>query len=386
MRKGNHNNNDFSFGEFFQSIYNNLLNLIQKNPQKNNNELIKKFNESFNDYYSNYRIKINFHVDEPSTAKIGLINLLNDCYIVTFLQILFHTPNFLKNLKELNSKKEKEIINYLIKVSEYPFNEKYFCELKQLFGLINPNYAKPWPNDSQEFGVSLIGYLISGNEDHLYEDDEQIYNFNEENNFIIEKKMAFQKYISTYYKKVNEIEKLFLFHQINIIYRENSHKTNISSNLHLELTLRKFMNYITIENLIDAKYNSQFDNINPKLNQIITKRKMISLPEILIITINRVLLNQDINNTKIIFNNILDLRNYIDYDLFNVHNKKTIYHLYAINECVHTHSSSHYICHIKLENKWFLFDDDKKVEEESNLGFKGLESSFVVGLFYIREI
>ena len=267
MRKG-YNSNDFSlggFGGFFQSIYNNILNLIKKNPQKNNNELIMKFNESFNDYYSNYKHKINYYVDNPYIAKIGLINLLNDCYIVSFLQILFHTPNFLKTLKKMNMIKEREIINSLIKVSEYPFNEKYFCELKQLFGLINPNYANPWSNDSQEFGISLIGYLISGNEEQLYDDDdEQINNFKKESDFIVAKKMAFEKYISTYYKKDNEIEKIFLFHQIDIIYREKDHKPSISSKLHLELNLLKFMDYITIENLIDDKYNSKFDNINPK--------------------------------------------------------------------------------------------------------------------------
>jgi ubiquitin C-terminal hydrolase len=73
--------------------------------------------------------------------------------------------------------------------------------------------------------------------------------------------------------------------------------------------------------------------------------------------------------------------------LFNDDNKKTIYHLYAINECVHSKISSHYICHIKLENKWFLFDDDKRVEEESELDdAKSMKSSSVVGLFYKREI
>jgi len=305
--------------------------------------------------------------------------------MITFLQILFHTPNFLKTLKQFNKNEEKEIINYLIKVSEYPFNVQYFYELKQLFGLINQDYAKPWSNDSQEFGINLIDYLSSETEETIDEDNKQIINSNKENNFIIAKKIALENYISTYQKKVNEIEKLFLFNQIDILYHENFKKPKISSNLQSELTLQKFINYITIENLIENKYKDNNDNPNPKHNQIFTKSKIISLPEILIVSINRALYNQNINNTKIIFKNILDLRNYIDYDLFNDHNKKTIYHLYAINECIHSKRSSHYICHIKLEKKWFLFDDDI-VEEEINLDNESLQSSSVVGLFYKREI
>ena len=75
---------------FFQSIYRYLVNLIKKNPQKNDYELNKKLNDSINYYSSYYQNEINYHVENPSTSKNGLINLLNDCYIISFLQILFH--------------------------------------------------------------------------------------------------------------------------------------------------------------------------------------------------------------------------------------------------------------------------------------------------------
>ena len=313
---------------------------------------------------------------------MGLINLLNDCYIVTFLQILFHTPNFLKVIRKYNTGKEESIINYLILVSEYPFNAQYFYELKQLLGLINPEYAKPWSNDSQEFGIDLINYMISETKGPVYENNNEI-NIGEEKekDFINVKKKILDNYISTYQNKVNDLEKLFVFNQLDIFCGENFKNPIVFSNLHLELSLQKFMNYIKIENLIEEKYKN--DNINP--NQIIIKSKIVSLPEILIVTINRVLSNKNINNSRVMFNGILDLKNYIDYDLFNDNNKKTTYHLYAINECIHDSRTSHYICYIKIENKWFIFDDDRRVEE-FYVNSENLSSPSVVGLFYKRDI
>ena len=371
---------------FFKSIYKYLVDLIKRNPSQRNNDVQKKLNESIN-YYSNYyQNDINFYVENFSISKIGLINLLNDCYIISFLQILFHTPNFLDILKKYSYGKEETIINYLVKVSEYPFNVKYFYNLKQLLGMINPDYSKPWPNDSQEFGIDLINYFCSEIQtikEPFSEDINSIHDLSAEMDFINLKKMVLKNYISTYQKNINEIEKLFLFNQIDIIYRENNQKPRITSNLHLELTLQKYLEHIDIENLIEQKYKKDNNNDIQKSNQMIIKSKIINLPEILIISINRVLNNEKINNTKLLFKESLDLKNYIDYDLFQDNNKKTSYHLYAINECVHSSRFSHYKCYIKLDNKWFIFDDDKSVEEFYG-SFK--YSPFIVGLFYKRDI
>lgn len=377
-------NNNSSNSGFFQTIYNYLLNLIQRNPQKDSNEAIIKLNQSIGLYEKYYSEKINIHIDNPSICKTGIINLLNDCYIVTFLQILFHTPKFLDYIRKYNDDKKETIFNYLIFVSEYPFNVQYFYNLKQLLGTINPEYSKPYSNDSQEFGIDLINYLISEIKGPINDYDEQLINESEgeEKDFILVKKQIFDSYISSYHKKINDLEKLFLFYQVDIFYGKNFKNPSISSNLHMELTLQKYKDY-TIESLIDDKYKTG-DN-DPINNQIIIKSKIVKLPEILIITINRVLNNQNINNSKIIFNGSLDLKNYIDYDLFQDNNKKTTYHLYAINECVHTRIISHYICHIKIENKWFIFDDDKITEEPSSSFVENINSPYVVGLFYKRD-
>ena len=149
----------------------------------------------------------------------------------------------------------------------------------------------------------------------------------------------------------------------------------------MELTLQKGKSYIHINELIDNKYNIEVNNYNP--NNIYIKSKLISLPKILIISINRALNNERINDAKIIFEDILDLKNNIDYDLFNENDKKTTYNLYAFNECIHTKKYSHNICNIKINNKWFLFDDNiKAVEKHYN---SNIISNSIVGLFYIRD-
>lgn len=374
------NNNQITSQEnFFQKIYRIFSNLLRSNPQVNDRDLNSKLNETFNYYSSYYKNEVNYHVQDPFNSKTGLINLLNDCYMITFLQILFHTPNFINILRSYN-KNGDEIIDNLISVSEYPFNAGYFYKLKQSLGAINPEYSKPMSNDSQEFGIDLINYLISVTKEPIYENNNEIDN-KENIDFIQLKKIVYEKYISTYQKKVNELEKLFLWNQIDIFCGQNFKNPTVSSNLHLELTLQKNQDCVELEKLIENKYSS--DNSKISQNQIVINSKIASLPEILIISINRVLNNNRyINTTRLLFKETLDLKKYIDFDLFEDENEKTTYQLYAVNECFHNYRTSHYKCYIKLENKWFIFDDDKRVEEfRSHFHY----SPFIVGIFYRRD-
>lgn len=373
---------NYSTEGFFRKIYRYIINLIQKNPQIYNKDTNKKIQDSFNYYASYYQEEFNYHVKEPLTSKTGIINLLNDCYIISFLQILFHTPNFIDILKLHNIKKQGEdIIYYLIMVSEYPFNAEIFYNFKQLLGLINPDYAKPWPNDSQEFGIDLIAYLISETKMEIYKNNINFeFNSNNDIDFINSKKKIYENFVSSYQKDINEIEKLFLFNEIDTFCGEKNRPPKISSNLHMELIFNKYEDYVNLETLLQNKYNKDKTKLGQNQNIII--RKIINLPEILIISIYRKLSNERINTTRLLFKDTLDLKEYIDFELFEDSNKRTTYKLYAINECVKTERNSHYICYIRLQNQWFIFDDDKKVKEINGL-FQA--SPFIVGLFYQRD-
>lgn len=381
------NNSNNNIKTFFTNIYYSIKKCLNSNSYSNNRELGDKFSEAFNEYKMKYSERINFHIKEPYNEKFGLINLLNDCYIISFLQILFHTPHFLETLKKLDISKNENIVKYLLLVSEYPFNAEHFLKLKQLLGIINPEYSKAYSNDSQEFGIDLINYLISETNKSFEESYEIMSDFRDEDINVI-KKNAFNQF-NNIRKELTGLEELFLFNQVDIYCKVNGRKAQISSNLYIELTLQKTnSDLVVIEDLLNDKYNMNNSELKP--NQIIIKSKLISLPKILIISINRVLNNEKINNIQIEFEEILELQKnkHIDCDLFDDKNKKTTYHLYAINECIHSRGFnryySHYICYIKIKNEWFQFDDSK-IPEKKNLKGK-MKSGSVVGLFYIREL
>ena len=384
----NKKSNNNKFIDFCKCIKNfDIFNFIKlkKNDKicpNQNKDLENKYEESFKYYCELYKNNINDHIENPeNNTTIGLINLLNDCYIITFLQILFHTPNFLNILKKYNYNKGETIINYLILVSEYRFNVNYVYKLKKLFGDINLEYSKPYSNDSQEFGIDLINYLISQLNRPIDDNYIEVQFCNDEE-LIDMKKKVYKNFISIYQKNINEIENLFLFNQIDIFCKSNNKKPKIFANLHIELTLQKMNNNIKIEELLENKYNYNFDNININSNQIIIKSKLANLPNILIISINRALNNEALNNSYIIFEERLDLKQYIDNDLYINQNNITTYRLYAINECFHSFSISHYKCSINIKNKWYIFDDNNIVKEISHIN---KNSNTIVGLFYIRD-
>lgn len=373
---------------FFNYLYSYFKKLIKSENKGNFNDkklLEIKFNESFNYYKENYKNKINYYIENPENSLDGLINLLNDCYIISFLQILFHIPNFIKILEQINkSNPNKEnIINSLILVSHFPFNVDYFYKFKQLLGEINLEYSKPWANDSQEFGIDLINYILSKASNHPIEEKEYESKYCNDEELIQIKKNIYDNCIDNYQKNKNIIEELFLFYQIDVFCTSEYKKPKISENLNIELIFPSVRNVnIRIENLLDYKYNCGTNENQIASNQIIIKSKLASLPNILIISINRCLVNQCLNNTEVIYDETLNLEKYIDTDLVNIKSIKTKYNLFAINECIHSNIISHYICKIKINNKWYIFDDEKKVR---NLYSINKRSNSVVGLFYIKE-
>lgn len=371
-KKGDNNNKYFSsnfISEKFSQFCNYILN---KKEYENEGKL----------HYYKSQPYYNMHVNNPYKEKNGIINLENNCYIISFLQILFHTKDFFKILKKY---KNNEIINNLIDVSEHPYNIDIFNRFKQSLSTINPQYSNSKSNDSQEFGLELINYIVS------YLNGFKIYNIDNEEeeddknlpfDLLKAKKNAINKYNLVHSKK-NEIEDLFLFCQTQILLSPSINNVQIFQNLNIELTINNKMNhYIKLEDFLSYNYNSA--NINKiEKNKVINKKQLINLPKILIISINRVLINQRIFNNEIIFKDTLDMKNYIDNDLFSDVDKNTNFNLYAINYCYHYRNIGHNFCSIKIENNWYLFDDEKPIKE---IDIQKLnKSEFVVGLFYVRE-
>jgi ubiquitin C-terminal hydrolase len=71
----------------------------RKNNRKNNRNNDIHNTKRIN-YSSKYQFINNNKLDDNKYNLKGYENIGNSCYINSFLQILWHTPNFTKNLKK----------------------------------------------------------------------------------------------------------------------------------------------------------------------------------------------------------------------------------------------------------------------------------------------
>ena len=143
----------------------------------------------------------------------------------------------------------------------------------------------------------------------------------------------------------------------------------------------KFFLFIETIKLI---WDSWFSNCSTQEIENSSKceiRQLASLPNILIITINRAILGKKFFRNKLKFSENLNLNNFLDKIIFK-DNSEGKYKLYAVNECTSLFiNDGHYKSYIKSEdNNWYIFDDetvDLKMPDFS-------ENRYVVGLYYIK--
>jgi hypothetical protein len=303
-------------------------------------------------------------------------------------------------------------------------------------GEIDEDFRKNIQKDSQYFGITLINEIISLLKNDACVDDNN--NSNEESKeqisiFDIGKKKnkIFQEYIKKYYNKQNEtfVEEMFQFHESKVKIDRNQlsndfklKKIDFETFLSVDLVFPYDMakKKYNIDDLLSHKYsstlsslrkepqmikkskfdkfmdsakyymknlfddnNSSIDNRddyreNKNINKDFIIRKLYSLPNILILTINRVVLGKPLNNSKVVISEKLDLKDYLDENIYEVN---TTYSLYGINECYkYKEKFGHNYSYVKIGNTWYYLDDLKILELEPNF-----ESENVIGLFYIRD-
>ena len=83
------------------------------------------------------------------------------------------------------------------------------------------------------------------------------------------------------------------------------------------------------------------------------------------------------NNSKVQFEETLDMRNYIDEEIFD--GKSTFYRLWGIVCHKGNLNGGHYYCFVKINGKWICFDDVNVNEKDPDFN-----SSEVYSLFYTR--
>lgn len=169
----------------------------------------------------------------------------------------------------------------------------------------------------------------------------------------ISKILKFSNFIEKFYKKEDEIEKLFQF--VEVSSGISSNIDNFSINLHIELNFPKVKENISLKDWLSYKYNKNL--------------KILDLPKILIISLNWGIIGQKLIKTNICFNEILILESYIDKTLNNKQPLK--YNLYTINERYgQSKNQDYYIYYIKMNNyskinnnvkmnnyRWYSFSD-----------------------------
>jgi len=132
-------------------------------------------------------------------------------------------------------------------------------------------------------------------------------------------------------------------------------------------------------NLIDINKNILSNNFS-EIKLLKSLSKILSLPNILIISFDRRIEGKDLISSYVSFNEKLEMKNYIDKDLYNI-NFGTIYQLFAINiRQGSTVYSGHCYSYVKIENKWVCFNDTSAHYENPKYCLNS-----VVGLYYIKD-
>ena len=131
--------------------------------------------------------------------------------------------------------------------------------------------------------------------------------------------------------------------------------------------------------LVDNNKNILSNNFS-EIKLLKSLSKIVSLPNILIISFDRGIEGKDLISSYVSFNEKLEMKNYIDKDLYNI-NFGTIYQLFAINiRQGSTVYSGHCYSYVKIENKWVCFNDRYVHYENPKYCLNS-----VVGLYYIKD-
>ncbi len=435
--------------------FNNLKKIFNREEEKDDIQLsiIPRFNTfgtynycpSISSVNNNFLYLLNpkkpLQKDENYVKLFGIKNIGYSCYINSFLQILLRTPFFYKNLQKVNNSEKIALIKCLIDLINNSQKGQIIKKIKILMSNIDETYEMQAQNDSQDFGINLINYLIillkgENSFDDEKDNDDIILNENIPI-FDIEKykNSLFKEYLDKYYKKENEIfiEKMFQFHESKLLLEVNDDEQKIydakkiyfETSISIDLNFQK-ENIFVLKDLLLNRY-PEFHNFykgfseleKDEINWEVIKekiykmyrdfmefcfsnyqealeldedgnnirkgkksfcfRRLASLPNVLILSINRAFVGKSLNNSCLYFDETLDLKDFIDEDICK--DEDTTYSLYAINECKGLIKNfGHYYSYVKINNKWFKFDDETIYEEKPKFF-----SKYVVGLYYIKN-
>ena len=325
------------------------------------------------------------------TNQIGFKNLGNTCFMNTCLQNLIHSEYFIVQLFE-----NKNLINSKTKISQRLFdmcNELIECkrniyspdDIKNSFELKHATFRSYTQQDTQEFCRIILEDI---NKELNRAKNPEPYKELKFDNDKIKCNNEFDKIFKN--REDSLIIDTFYGQLINIFKCDCDYETfSFEKILDLPLLLGKDENNTSVKELLDdyfrdetIKFETKCEGCH-KIKEHVKKVRISKPPNILILSLQRVIGRTGKKNNKgINFSDELDLSKYIDHDCFNEKDGITKYSLYAIGNHTGTLSFGHYYSYIKINGKWFEFNDSSV----SSLSYDiEKPSKTVYVLFYTRK-
>ena len=303
----------------------------------------------------NINIRININKNEANNLRIdyykydiainGFENLGNTCYLNSFLQILLHCPYFIEVLKKENiSQRNVPLSYYLIKLSE-TYKKEYLEEIRKLMEEYYNSFKLNGQYDSQNFGIKLIDKIIK--------------------DIKLDDRSSISSRASTMITLDNIIKEEVLLEKLFDVIRSNKnlHSPGFDIIIGIHLSIPDNKKSCKLEDLLEHKFK---------------ENKILKLPKILIITIDRAILGKEYDTREIKFPYELNTKKYT----IQEKGKTKKFFLFALNKkSGKNRYEGHYFCNIKIKDYWYLFNDlnvikNKKPEKSSG---------DVVGLFYCQK-
>ena len=355
-----------------------LKNLLNNNNKNENKFKNKNDGNKLSIETSEKKLLSSFLGKEKEESIFGLKNIGLTCYMNSFLQLLFHCPKFLTELKKFESEAiYKDIIRKLINIAKNPENESNLYIFKNSLKNIAKKYSEFIQNDSQIFGIDLINGIIAEiKNEKSYCTTESISETNHSSE--INPQEEYKYFLAKYQNDLISLEKIFLINEYRIYTKNYNNEIRFDSSLNINLTIPnkdiELFNHkkFSLKELLDYKYKTVKNNC--------IKIRICNFPDILIITIIRTILGEKNNLSYIEYPETLELKDYADNDISN--STKSEYILFGVNKKAGYHrESGHYFCEIKINNIWYEFNDSFVTP---NIHFSNI-SDQVVGLFYAKK-